>query len=83
MIEIWGKPNCPFCEKARYLCEVRGYKFVYKSLGTDFDRDEVLEKFPGAKTFPQITVNGEKVGGYDGFTQYLEETAYTGTGETL
>jgi glutaredoxin len=33
----------------------------------------VLEKFPGAKTFPQIIVEGNHVGGYDNFSAFLEQ----------
>lgn len=83
MIEIYGKPMCPFCDKAKNLCENRGFKYTYKSLGTDYSKEELLEMFPGARTVPQIVINGEKVGGFDGFTKYLEETGYTGTGHTL
>lgn len=83
MIEIWGKPQCPFCERAKMLCETRGLNYVYKQLDVDFTRDEVLEMFPGAKTFPQIKVGGVKIGGYDQLALYLEETNYNGTGYTL
>jgi glutaredoxin len=41
MIEIYGKPQCPFCDKAKNLCETRGYKYTYKSLGTDYTREEL------------------------------------------
>ena len=83
MIEIWGKPMCPFCEQAKQLCEHRDFKYTYKSLGTDYTKEELLEMFPGARTVPQIVVNGQKIGGYDSFTKYLEETGYTGTGHSL
>ena len=83
MIEIYGKPMCPFCDKAKALCETRGFKYTYKSLGTDYTKEELLEQFPGARTVPQIVVQGQKVGGFDGFTKYLEETGFTGTGDTL
>lgn len=83
MIEIYGKPMCPFCDKAKALCETRGYKYTYKSLGTDYTKEELLENFPGARTVPQIVVNGEKVGGFDGFTKYIEETGFNGTGHSL
>lgn len=83
MIEIYGKPGCPFCDKAKALCEQRGYKFEYKSLGTDYNKEELLETFPGARTVPQIKVGGESVGGYNEFVTYIEETGYTGTGDTL
>ncbi len=64
LIEIYGKPQCPFCDKAKALCEQKGYEYTYKQLGVDFGREEILEEFPGARTFPQIRINGENVGGY-------------------
>jgi glutaredoxin len=42
-----------------------------------------LEMFPGARTFPQIKVNGNSIGGYDKLGNHLEETNYNGTGWTL
>lgn len=83
MILIYGKPACPSCTKTKQLCEMRGYSFEYKELGKDFDRELILETFPGARTFPQIVVNGEKVGGFEGFAKYIEDTGYNGTGHTI
>lgn len=83
MIHIWGKPACPSCTKAKALCEQRGYQFEYLELGKDFDRDAVLSEFPEARTFPQIVVGGQKVGGFESFVKYIEDTNYTGTGHTL
>ena len=83
MIEIYGKPQCPFCDRAKALCETRQLPYKYFQLGEDFTRDEVLEMFPGARTFPQIKVNGNSIGGYDKLGTYLEETGYNGTGHSL
>lgn len=83
MILIYGKPLCPFCDKAKALCEQREFDYQYKTLDVDYTKEELLETFPGARTVPQIVVNGQKVGGFEGFTKYLEETNYTGTGHTL
>ena len=74
---------CPFCDKAKAFCEQRGFDYEYKVLDTDYTKEELLETFPGARTVPQIVINGEKVGGYDGFMKYIEETGYNGTGHTL
>lgn len=83
MIEIYGKPMCPFCDKAKALCEVRGFKYTYKSLGTDYSKEELMEMFPNARTVPQIKVHGQAVGGYDAFAQYIDDTGYNGTGHSL
>lgn len=73
MIEIFGKPQCPFCEKAKFLCQTQRYQFIYKQLDEDFTREELLEQFPDARTFPQIRVNGEAIGGYDEFKKWHEK----------
>jgi len=83
MIEIYGKAQCGFCERAKALCESRNLKYKYLELDKDFTREQVLEMFPEAKSFPQIKVHGTKIGGYDKLGPYLEETNYNGTGWTL
>ena len=83
MITIYGKTACPYCVSAKQLCESRWYEYEYKQLCEDFTREEVLEIFPGARTFPQIIVGDNKVGGFDNMKQYIEDTSYNGTGHTL
>jgi len=83
MIEIYGKAACPHCDAAKRLCEQRQLEYKYYQLDVDFTREEVLEMFPGARTFPQIKVQGSSIGGYDKLGTYLEETGYNGTGLTL
>ena len=82
-VEIWGKPACPYCVKAKALCEKLNIEYTYKQLGVDFDREQVFEAFPEARTFPQIKINGKSIGGYDQLTSYIEDHNFTGTGWTL
>ena len=63
-IEIYGKTFCPYCDKAKALCEREGYEYSYKELDKDFSRDEFFNIFPTARTFPQIKIDGSDVGGY-------------------
>ena len=67
MIEIWSKPQCPFCDKAENLCKQKNFEYKKYMLDVDLSREQMLERFPTARTFPQITVNGELVGGYTEF----------------
>jgi glutaredoxin len=83
MIHIYGKPQCPFCDRAKALCESKKLEYSYKQLDVDFTREEVLEMFPGARTFPQIKVHTTSIGGYDQLVKYLDDTGYNGTGHTL
>jgi glutaredoxin 3 len=66
-VEIYSKPQCPYCDMAKRLAEQKGYELTYKMLDEDFDREPLMETFPGARTFPQIIVDGEKIGGYTEF----------------
>ena len=73
MIEIWSKPNCPFCDKAENLCIQRELEFKKYMLDVDYSREELFEKFPSARTFPQITIDGDLVGGYTEFAAKILE----------
>ena len=41
-------------------------------LDEDFDREALMETFPGARTFPQIIVDGNKIGGYTEFKAIVD-----------
>ena len=64
MIEIYGKTFCQFCDKAKALCEREGFEYSYKELDKDFTREEFFNIFPTARTFPQIKIDGNDIGGY-------------------
>ena len=64
MIEIYGKTFCPYCDKAKALCEREGLEYSYKELDKDFTREEFFNIFPTARTFPQIKIDGNDIGGY-------------------
>lgn len=83
MITIYGKPQCPSCSKAKALCETRQLKYEYKELDKDFTKEQLFETFPTARTFPQIIVGFEKVGGFEQMVEYIDNTGYNGTGFTL
>ena len=63
-VTVYSKPACQFCDKAKALCEREGYEYSYKELDKDFSRDEFFDIFPTARTFPQIKIDGNDVGGY-------------------
>jgi len=72
-IEIYSKQDCPYCkyaiQKAESMSLYIDKAVTYKKymLGEDFTREELLEKFPTARTFPQITVDGVSIGGWTEF----------------
>ena len=71
-IEIYSKPDCPYCDRAVHIAqqiiqETTHIKYEKKMLDEDFTFEELLEKSPNAKTFPQIFVYGELIGGFNEF----------------
>ena len=72
-VEINSKPQCPYCDMAKALAEREEHDLTVKMLDEDFDRETLMETFPGARTFPQIIVNGDKIGGYQEFKKLVDE----------
>lgn len=72
MITIYGKEACGFCTMSKTLCESKGVEYTYLSLGEDYDAEAFYAKFPNAKTFPQIIVDDESIGGFNELRQRLD-----------
>jgi glutaredoxin 3 len=71
-VEIYSKPQCPYCVQAKALAEREGHELTYKMLDEDFNRETLMETFPGARTFPQIIVDGNKIGGFTEFKALVD-----------
>ena len=61
MIEIYGKTQCPYCDMAKQLCQQEKLDYNYSQLDVDFTREQLFELFPGARTFPQIKIDGQSI----------------------
>ena len=73
-VEIYSKTNCVFCEKAKMRLEKHNPKI--HMLDQDYSREDFFKKFPNAKTFPQIIINKEHVGGYFELKKWLEANSF-------
>jgi len=71
MIEIWSKPNCVFCDKAEMLCKMKSLDYKKYMLDVDYTREDFVNKFPEARTFPQITMDGNYIGGFTELDAHL------------
>jgi glutaredoxin len=72
MIEIYGKNNCSYCQKAKLLCQEYKLSFAYYPIEDDKFLTEFMELFPNAKTVPQIMWDGKLIGGYNELTIEIE-----------
>lgn len=67
---IVGKPNCPWCDKAKALLDAKGIGYDYVDLSQRPDvKDWVLSV--GIKTVPQVFHLGVRVGGYEQTEVYV------------
>ena len=73
-VSIYSKPNCVFCDKAKIT--LQKYKPKIRMLDKDFSRDDFFKKFPNARTFPQIIINKEHVGGYAELERWLKKNIF-------
>ena len=65
-IDIYTTPYCPFCTRAKKLLANKKVKFNEIDLSENPDKfEEMLSKSNGARTVPQIFVNGEHIGDCD------------------
>jgi len=63
-VVIYSKDNCSYCAYAKNLLEQKKIPYQELKLNLDFSREQILELYPTAKTFPIITVDGFYIGGY-------------------
>jgi glutaredoxin 3 len=61
---IWSKSACPHCDQAKQLLRQRGIDYEERLVGAGWTREQLLEAVPGARTVPQIFLDGAHVGGF-------------------
>lgn len=65
-VEIYIRPWCPYCHRARALLDARGVEYELIDLDTEPEREgEMIERAAGRMTVPEIFIDGHLVGGSD------------------
>jgi len=69
-VKIYSTGICPICDNTKNLLKKWGIK--YEEARVDRDRDqlrEMLQITEGARTVPQIVIDGEWIGGFTDLTE--------------
>ena len=72
-VEIYTRTGCGFCDKAKDLLSKNNVPFLEHKLDVDFTRENLVEKFSTAKSYPVIVVDGFYIGGYAELAAVMEE----------
>ena len=70
---VYSKDGCPYCETVEQVLKMTGLNFVTYKLDKHFDREGFISEFGEGSTFPQVVVNGRKLGGCVQTVEYLQE----------
>ena len=57
---------------AKRLLDQKGLEYTAEMLGEDFEREDVVAKFPTARTFPIIVIDNEYIGKYNELNKRLQ-----------
>lgn len=64
-VVVYGRVVCPYCERAQDLLKGLNIPFTYVDMTGDPDlHEQVFARANGARTVPQIFIDGHPVGGY-------------------
>ncbi|MFW5976847.1 MAG: glutaredoxin 3 [Bacillota bacterium] len=65
-IEIYTLKKCPFCRRAKSFLKSKELSYIeYNIDDSEETKQEMQERSGGAKTVPQIFIDGQSIGGYD------------------
>lgn len=80
MYKIYTKDDCGWCVKAKRLMMDLDLKYEELKLGVDYTKEELRELVPAhlPLTVPQIFVYNKRIGGYEDFAEYVENSGITG-----
>ncbi len=70
---VYSKDGCPYCTKVVQVLELAKLNHVVYKLGNQFNKDAFYGEFGNGSTFPQVVVNGRKLGGCNETVKYLKE----------
>ena len=70
---VYSKDGCPYCDKIKQVMDLTKLSYVVYNLNEAFDRASFYEEFGNGSTFPQVQVDGKKLGGCVDTIKYLRE----------
>lgn len=60
---IYSKENCPYCEQIKQVMNLLNLNHEILTLDKNFSKEEFYEIFSEGTSFPQVIMDGTKLGG--------------------
>jgi glutaredoxin-like protein len=73
-ITVLSRSGCPFCARAKGLLRDAGLEFEELMLNRDYT-DRTLRAVAQATSYPQVFIDGEKIGGSEDLEAWLQSAA--------
>ena len=70
---VYSKDGCPYCTKVVQVLELAKLNHVVYKLDKQFNKESFYGEFGNGSTFPQVVMNGRKLGGCTETVKYLKE----------
>ena len=70
-VSLFTRKGCSYCAKAKGLLHDSGIDFEELALNRDYT-EQSLRAITGARTFPQVYINGSHIGGTEALEQWLQ-----------
>lgn len=73
---VYSKDGCGFCDRLIQFMESKKVPFEKFNLGSDYSKEDFIEKFGYNSTFPQVHYQNQNIGGMKDTVRYLVENKY-------
>ena len=70
---VYSKQNWPYCSSIIQILIGKDLSFTEYKLDDHFTKEDFYSEFGEGSTFPQVTMDGKKLGGCTDTVKYLRE----------
>ena len=70
---VYSKQDCPYCSSIIQILIGKDLSFTEYKLDDHFTKEDFYNEFGEGSTFPQVTMDGKKLGGCTDTVKYLRE----------
>ena len=72
-VVVWSQPNCPGCDTTKKLLDQLGVPYQVNVIDTPETKQLFFTTLPGARSIPQIVIDGKWIGGLQEFRRFLND----------